>query len=256
MANKRMFSTDIVDTDKFLEMPISTQGLYFHLGMRADDDGFVSSPKKIVKLVNCTEDDLNNLFSNDYVIPFDSGVVVISDWYINNNKIKSDRYKETRYKAEFAKLSLENYRYIIGDNMEPLRRHSGTNMEPGWNQSGDNMELLRKQIGDNMEPQNRVDKNRIDKENISFEIFWNAYPKKQAKTAAEKVFRRLKIDDALLMTILSALELQKKSKQWQDKQFIPHPATWLNQRRWEDETDEPQNDVKLVMLGDNSFKLE
>ena len=58
MAAKRMFSIDVVDTDKFLDMPVSTQALYFHFGMRADDDGFVASPRKIVKIANCTNDDL------------------------------------------------------------------------------------------------------------------------------------------------------------------------------------------------------
>ncbi len=77
MANRRMFSLDVVDTDIFLDMPASSQNLYFHLGMRADDDGFVSSPKKITKLVNCGEDDLRVLISKGFVIPFDSGVVVI-----------------------------------------------------------------------------------------------------------------------------------------------------------------------------------
>ena len=96
MANRRMFSLDVVDTDKFLDMPISAQCLYFHFGMHADDDGFISSPKKIVKAVNCSNDDLKILISKEYIIPFDDGVVVITDWKANNY-IQKDRYKETRY---------------------------------------------------------------------------------------------------------------------------------------------------------------
>lgn len=92
MAAKRMFSIDVVDTDKFLDMPVSTQALYFHFGMRADDDGFVASPRKIVKIANCTNDDLKVLISKGYVIPFQSGVIVITDWK-TNNFIRSDRYK-------------------------------------------------------------------------------------------------------------------------------------------------------------------
>ncbi len=79
MANKRMFSLDVIDTDKFLDMPASTQCLYFYLGMRADDDGFVSSPKKITKLANCAEDDLKILASKGYIIPFETGIAVITD---------------------------------------------------------------------------------------------------------------------------------------------------------------------------------
>lgn len=70
MANKRMFSLDVVGTDKFLDLPISAQCLYFHLGMRADDDGFISSPKQIVKMITCTQGDMKILAENGYIIPF------------------------------------------------------------------------------------------------------------------------------------------------------------------------------------------
>ena len=101
-----MFSLDVVDTDKFLDMPSSTQALYFHLGMRADDDGFVSSPKRITKTVNCAEDDLKLLIAKGYLIPFESGVVVISDWKINN-ELKKDRYKPTIHLSEFEKIQTQ-----------------------------------------------------------------------------------------------------------------------------------------------------
>ena len=105
MAQRRMFSLEIVDTDLFLDMPASTQNLYFHLGMRADDDGFVSSPKKITVLVNCSSDDLKLLIAKSLIIPFDSGVCVVRDWKINNY-IQRDRYKETRYLAEKSTLEI------------------------------------------------------------------------------------------------------------------------------------------------------
>lgn len=112
MANRRMFSLDIVDTDNFLEMPVTTQALYFHLGMRADDDGFVSSPKKITKLVNCSEDDLKVLISKGYIIPFNSGIVVIRHWN-QNNYIRPDRYKETVLVQEKHQLILDNNVYEL-----------------------------------------------------------------------------------------------------------------------------------------------
>jgi hypothetical protein len=105
MAQRRMFSLDIVDTDLFLEMPASTQNLYFHLGMRADDDGFVASPKRITTLVNCSGDDLKLLIAKGLVIPFDTGVCVIRDWKINNY-IQKDRYRETIYAAEKSTLEI------------------------------------------------------------------------------------------------------------------------------------------------------
>lgn len=104
MAKRRMFSLDVVDTDTFLDLPASSQSLYFHLGMRADDDGFVSSPKRITAMVNASSDDLKLLMAKGFVIPFDSGVCVIRDWKINNY-IQRDRYTPTLYMEEKKHLS-------------------------------------------------------------------------------------------------------------------------------------------------------
>jgi hypothetical protein len=101
-----MFNPEIVESDAFLEMPISTQALYFHLGMYADDDGFVS-PKKIMRLINAADDDLKVLKTKRFVLPFESGVVVIKHWLIHN-LIRADMYKETLYKIEKAKLGLND----------------------------------------------------------------------------------------------------------------------------------------------------
>ena len=103
MARKRMFDLEVVDTDLFLEMPQSTQNLYFHLGMRADDDGFVSNPKKIIRTIGANEDDLKILFTKQFIIPFESGVVVIRHWKLNNY-LRKDRYTKTIYKEEMKKL--------------------------------------------------------------------------------------------------------------------------------------------------------
>lgn len=103
MARRRMFSLDVIDTDIFLEMPPSTQALYFHLGMRADDDGFVSSPKKIMSMIGCNADDIKLLIAKNFIIPFENGVCVIKDWNVNNY-IQKDRYKETIYSNEFHLL--------------------------------------------------------------------------------------------------------------------------------------------------------
>ena len=93
MARRRMFSLDIVDTDAFLDLPASSQSLYFHLGMRADDDGFISSPRRIASAVNASADDLKLLIAKGFIIPFASGVCVVRDWRINNyiqRQIQSD----------------------------------------------------------------------------------------------------------------------------------------------------------------------
>ena len=105
MAQKRMFSMQVVDTDKFMDMPTSTQALYFHLGMHGDDDGFVASPRKIARAAGCNDDDIRLLAAKGLIIPFDSGVVVITDWRINNT-LQNDRYHETVYREEKALLKL------------------------------------------------------------------------------------------------------------------------------------------------------
>jgi len=107
-----MFSLKIVDTDDFLDMPPTTQNLYFHLCMRADDDGFVSNPKKIMKIINSADDDIKVLISKQYVIPFESGVCVIRHWKIHN-LIRKDRYAETEYKKEKKLLSEVDNKYIL-----------------------------------------------------------------------------------------------------------------------------------------------
>lgn len=107
MAEKRMFTKSIVDSDKFLEMPLSTQALYFHLGMRADDEGFINSPQKIIRAVNCNEDDLKLLIAKGFVICFESGIIVITHWKLHNY-IQKDRCKPTIYEAEKAQLIQKN----------------------------------------------------------------------------------------------------------------------------------------------------
>lgn len=99
MARIRMISLDVVDTDKFLEMPVTTRCCYFELLARADDDGFIGNPKKLLRMLNLSEDDLRLLCVKGFVIPFESGVVVITHWKMQNS-IRSDRYKPTVYRDE------------------------------------------------------------------------------------------------------------------------------------------------------------
>ena len=114
MAKRRMFSQQITESDSFLDMPLSAQALYFHLGMTADDDGFVNSPKRVQRVIGANDDDLKLLVAKKFVIAFDSGVVVIKHWKINNF-IRSDRYTPTVYADEMAMLyEKENRAYTLG----------------------------------------------------------------------------------------------------------------------------------------------
>ena len=101
-----MFAKTIIDSDAFLDMPATSQLLYFHLSMRADDEGFINNPKSIMRNCRCNEDDMNVLILKKFIIPFESGVVVIKHWKIHNY-IAKDRFKETKYKEERETLSLD-----------------------------------------------------------------------------------------------------------------------------------------------------
>lgn len=113
MAKRRMFSIDVIDTDIFMDMPQSSRLLYYELCMRADDDGFVANPKKIIKIVGCSQDDFKVLISKKFVIVFNTGIVVITHWKIHNY-IQKDRYKETLYTNEKKQLGIdENSCYYL-----------------------------------------------------------------------------------------------------------------------------------------------
>lgn len=104
MAERRMFAKSVIDSDLFMDMPMSSQALYFHLAMRADDDGFVANPKKIQRMTGCADDDMRILIARQFVLAFDSGIIVIRHWKVHNY-IQSDRYKPTVYTDEKKKLT-------------------------------------------------------------------------------------------------------------------------------------------------------
>ena len=236
-----MFSKKIIDSDAFLDMPLSAQALYFHLNMRADDDGFINNPKRIQRITGASDDDFKLLLAKRFVIFFDSGVIVIKHWWMHNT-LKSDRYKPTQYQEERASLCLKENKSYTEKAPEPPALN-GTNSEPEW-----------KQFGTSLEPQYRLDKIRLDKINntcpsddaqeVDFESFWNVYPKKVAKKEAFKAFKKIKTPVSVL---IDAVEKQKKSDQWTRNhgQYIPYPTTWLNQERWIMEDDSTKTDQKF-----------
>lgn len=110
MAERRMFSKTIIGSDLFLDMPLTTQALYFHLSMRADDEGFINNPKRIQRTIGASDDDLRLLIAKQYLIPFNTGVVVVRHWKIHNY-IQSDRKKATQCIGEKSQLKVENNVY-------------------------------------------------------------------------------------------------------------------------------------------------
>ena len=144
VAKKRMFNVDIVGSDAFLDLPHTAQALYFQLGMRADDDGFVGNPKTIQRIAGTKASDLELLVKKRFLIQFPSGVVVIKHWKINN-QIQKDRYTPTVYTEEYQSL-------YIKDNK------AYTEMDKGCVQSVSKMDT-----------QISIDKNRLDKNSIGKE---------------------------------------------------------------------------------------
>ena len=122
MAERRMFAKTIIDSDAFLDMPLSAQAMYFHLSMRADDEGFVNNPKKIQRMIGGSDDELKLLIAKNFIIPFESGVVVIKHWRIHNY-IRSDRLVETKYKDEKSLLELkDNGAYTIRSGIQEIEK--------------------------------------------------------------------------------------------------------------------------------------
>ena len=150
MARRRMFSKAIIDSDAFLDMPVTSQLLYFHLSMRADDDGFVNKPKSLMRMVGCKDDDLKLLFVKKFLIPFESGVVVIKHWKIHNY-IRKDTYTETKYKEEKATLEMdENNAYRLADST-PLQLRDEFVTSPSTQVRLGKVRLGQDRIGEDIE---------------------------------------------------------------------------------------------------------
>lgn len=226
MSQRRMFSKDITENDAFLEMPLSSQALYFHLGMQADDDGFVS-PNRILRMIGCQSDDLRILIAKKFVLSFPDGVIVIKHWKINNY-LRPDRYKETTHIEKKELLRLKD------------------NGSYSWYTNGIPNDIPLVDAGKDSIGKDSIGKKTITSfNNDEFVLFWKEYPKKVGKGSAEKAWVKMQPP---IQVVLEALQKQKNTEQWSkdNGQFIPHPSTWLNQRRWEDEVTEDK--VKTIIL--------
>jgi len=160
MAQRRMISIKVIDTDTFLDMPSTSRLLYYDLCLRADDDGFVANFKKIIRMTGAQEDDLRVLIGKGFVIPFETGVCVIKHWRIHNY-IQKDRYQKTLYQEEFSKLqNLESGEYTRVDD-------DGYKMDTKWIQNTPEMYPKCIQSVNTMETQVRLGKARVVKANKS-----------------------------------------------------------------------------------------
>lgn len=163
MAERRMFTKKIVDSDAFLDMPLSTQCLYFHLNMRADDDGFVNNPKKIQRMIGASEDDLKLLIAKRFLLAFENGVVVIKHWRMHN-LLRKDRYNPTQYQEQMEEIELkENGSYTEKVEISILPAPE-IDMTTTWQPSGNQMAT-----------QDSIGKDRIGKVSIDYNSIKDAY---------------------------------------------------------------------------------
>lgn len=196
MAERRMFAKTIIDSDAFLDMPLSTQSLYFHLSMRADDDGFINNPKKIQRMVGCGDDDLKLLMAKRFILVFDSGVIVIKHWKIHNY-IRNDRYKPTLYQEEKAELAEKNSKaYTFKTEVIESEKHLGI---PDDNRMGYQMDTPVRLGKDRLVKDKK--KNSVEPSSTMPELFekvWKTYPKKtNKKKAREQFLKKFKTEEDL-----------------------------------------------------------
>ncbi len=196
MAERRMFAKTIIDSDAFLDMPLSTQSLYFHLSMRADDDGFINNPKKIQRMVGCGDDDLKLLMVKRFILVFDSGVIVIKHWKIHNY-IRNDRYKPTLYQEEKAELAEKNSKaYTFKTEVIESEKHLGI---PDDNRMGYQMDTQVRLGKDRLVKDKK--KNSVEPSSTMSELFekvWKTYPKKtNKKKAREQFLKKFKTEEDL-----------------------------------------------------------
>lgn len=232
MAEKRMISKKMISSDAFLDMPLTAQALYFHLCMRADDDGFVDSPKKIIREVGAKDKDFKVLADKRYILTFESGVVLIKHWFLHNT-IPKDRYTPTIYKEELAQVQLK-----CG---KPY---------PDCTKNDNKAYTERKQIDTNLESQIRIDKKREDKSNpdtsslsmFNIEKAWDdtfsLYPKKSSVVMAKNVWMDKLVpvleenrkDVAILIanaTKMYVNDYKERNPEDTKFQYIPKYCDWL-----------------------------
>lgn len=250
MAERRMFSKRVTQSARFLKMPISTQALYFHLGLNADDDGVVEA-YTVINSVGATEDDLKVLEAKQFVrVLNDDLVSYILDWN-ENNKIRADRKVDSIYQPLLVQIlpEAEIVQKQIRADVAKRRLALGQPMDNQWTSNG------RHRIGkDRLGEDTNISSNRLD-ESDSFEApkqpkrskkpieeptgftrFYTEYPKHEGRKPALMAWLKLNPSAELAETIIAHVKRRKETV-WRgkDKQFILLPATFLNEKRWEDE---------------------
>lgn len=226
MAEKRMFSKDIIDSDNFLDMPISARLLYYDLGMRADDDGFVSAPKKIMRIIGATNDDMNILITRGFVICFDSGIIAIRHWRINNY-LRKDRYKGSIFTEEKEQLALNtNNEYLTAIEADALGIPLGLPLvDADKNREEENKEDKEKEEKKKQDAEKK--KQQEQEVNDFFDSLWKLYPRKEGKSSV-KMTQRKELYKIGYATLEKALRIFCKKMENTDEKYIPYGSSFFN----------------------------
>lgn len=215
MAQKRMFTMKIVDSDAFLDMPLSTQALYFHLNMRADDDGFVGNPKRIMRTIGCHEDDLKMLILKRFILTFEDGVIVIKHWRMHNC-ISQNRYHETQYTDEKSQL-------LLKENKSYSKTH-GVPVDDRGIIEAQSTAVPALQDGEEGNTGKRRNNYPTD-----FEEFWAEYPKTADKGQGYKKYQARINDGFSPEELLEAARNYRKEceREHTPTKYIKHAKTFL-----------------------------
>ena len=242
MARRRMFSLDIVDSDQFTDLPATARLLYYELGVRADDDGFVGNPRKITRFAECSEDDIKILEDKGFIYMFDSGVLAIRNW-LANNQLRNDRYHETYYKNEknMIGVNLNNKTYYLYDDsglpeglplvaLDEVRKKK--NNEEEEKEEEINSEQLKE------EEYNTFDVSDIDPKIINqFELLWNKYPKRVGKKEALYYYNQAIKNGESFEIIEQGLDnyIEHLKNDATPDIHIKYGSNWFKNECWDDE---------------------
>lgn len=225
-----MFSREVVESDNFLDLPLSAQALYLHICMEADDDGFVNNANRIRKVVDASEQDYQILFHSGYLIQMEDGLVVVAHWKICNT-IRKDRYKPTVYQSEFKKLKINDNVYTLDSEGKAVLECSSLDMS---------VETVQK-----------------------FEQFWEAYPRKEHRALAEQEYAMLIMQGISEDMLIASAKAYAKDKSDTEIKYLNCPDTWLHKGIYTDyeirekepeptdfEPEDPENDEPGINLWD------
>lgn len=242
MARRRMFSLDIVDSDQFTDLPPTSRLLYYELGVRADDDGFVGNPRKITRFAECSEEDIKILEDKGFIYMFDSGVLAIRNW-LANNQLRNDRYHETYFKNEKSMIgvNLNNKTYYLYDDsrlpdrlplvaLDEIRRKK--NNEEEEKEEEFNSEQQKE------EEYNSFDLSDIDPRIINqFELLWDKYPKRTGKKEALYYYNQAIKNGESFDTIEQGLDNYIEHLKIDDTPdiHIKNGSNWFKGECWNDE---------------------